>query len=139
MYSAYIIFVNYFCYGRRPELLPVNELKARRQVVTTAQSSWIARLATLMRSSGPYAAIELLLPGGSLIALSLWIFRHRGNLRLVCGALWPALQQFAPASSFGLRRLSAFPFDSYQLKERGHDDDATKPGAGAGRYRRHRW
>ena len=84
--------------------------------MTTAQSSWIARLMTLMRSFGPDAAIELLLPGGSLIALSLW-----------------------PASSFGLRRLSAFPLDSYRLKERVHDDDATKPGAGAGRYRRHRW
>jgi len=48
--------------------------------VTTAQSSWIARLATLLRSFGPYAAIELLLPGGSLIALSLWIFRHREEL-----------------------------------------------------------
>ena len=80
MYITWIIFVNFFCCGRCPELPPVNELKARRQVVTTAQSSWIARLATLTRSFGPYAAIELLLPGGSLIALSLWIFRHRGEL-----------------------------------------------------------
>ena len=48
--------------------------------MTTAPSSWIARLATLVRSFGPYAAIELLLPGGSLIALSLWIFRHREEL-----------------------------------------------------------
>jgi hypothetical protein len=80
MYSTWNIFVNFFCYGHRPELPPVNELKARRQVVTTAQSSWIARLAILMRSFGPYAAIELLLPGGSLIALSLWLFRHREEL-----------------------------------------------------------
>ena len=80
MYSIWIMFVNSFCYGRRPELPPVNERKARRQVVTTAQSSWIARLAALMRSFGPYAAIELLLPGGSLIALSLWILRHREEL-----------------------------------------------------------
>ena len=48
--------------------------------MTTVQSSRIARLATLMRSFGPYAAIELLLPGGSLIALALWIFRHREEL-----------------------------------------------------------
>jgi len=48
--------------------------------VTTAQSSWIAHLATLMRSFGPYVVIELLLPGGSMIALSLWIFRHREEL-----------------------------------------------------------
>jgi len=77
MYSILTLFVNSFCYGHRPELPPVNERQARRQVVTTAQSNWIARVATLMRSFGPYAAIELLLPGGSLIALSLWIFRHR--------------------------------------------------------------
>jgi|SRR6516162_547503 hypothetical protein len=77
MYITWIMFVNLFCYAHRSESPPVNELKARRQVVTTAQSSWIARLATLMRSFGPYAAIEPLLPGGSLIALSLWIFRHR--------------------------------------------------------------
>jgi hypothetical protein len=80
MYIIYITFVNSFCYGHRSQLPPVNELKARRQVVTTAQSSRIARLATLVRSFGPYAAIELLLPGGSLIALSLWIFRHRQEL-----------------------------------------------------------
>jgi len=80
MYITWIIFVNFFCCGRCPELPPVNELKARRQVVTTAQSSWIARLATLTRSFGPYAAIELLLPGGSLIALSLWLFRHREEI-----------------------------------------------------------
>jgi len=27
------------------------------------------------RSFGPYLAIELLLPGGSLIALALWLYR----------------------------------------------------------------
>ena len=30
-----------------------------------------------MRELGWYAATALLLPGGSLIALSLWAFRHR--------------------------------------------------------------
>lgn len=48
--------------------------------MTSTQPDWIARLTTLMRALGPYAAIELLLPGGSLIALSLWIFRHRERL-----------------------------------------------------------
>ena len=31
------------------------------------------------RNAGPYVAVELLLPGGSVIALLLWLFRHRFN------------------------------------------------------------
>jgi len=33
------------------------------------------------RSLGPYLAIELILPGGSLIALLLWTYRHRDAVR----------------------------------------------------------
>jgi hypothetical protein len=29
------------------------------------------------RSASPYLLVELLLPGGTLIALLLWIWRHR--------------------------------------------------------------
>ena len=29
------------------------------------------------RSLGPYLAIELILPGGSIVALLLWTYRHR--------------------------------------------------------------
>jgi hypothetical protein len=32
---------------------------------------------TLIRRLGPYLAIELLLPGGTLIALLLWAYRQR--------------------------------------------------------------
>jgi hypothetical protein len=45
-----------------------------------------------MRAWGPYAAIELLVPGGSLIVLSLWIFRHRAQL---AAALRRALSRIA--------------------------------------------
>ena len=38
---------------------------------------WIARIRRLMRALGPYAVIELLLPGGSVIALLLWWYRSR--------------------------------------------------------------
>jgi len=34
----------------------------------------------LLRNLGPYAAIELLVPGGTLIALALWAYRHRTHL-----------------------------------------------------------
>ncbi|HEY3784102.1 MAG TPA: hypothetical protein VGL55_02350 [Steroidobacteraceae bacterium] len=36
----------------------------------------VARCGALLRQLGPYAAIELLLPGGSLIALGLWLYRR---------------------------------------------------------------
>ena len=35
---------------------------------------WILRQ---LRSLGPYLAIELFLPGGSIVALVLWSYRHR--------------------------------------------------------------
>jgi hypothetical protein len=38
---------------------------------------WIARLLALLRGLGPYAVIELLLPGGSVIALLIWLCRQR--------------------------------------------------------------
>ena len=34
-------------------------------------------LIQIARNAGPYLVIELLLPGGSVIALLLWLFRHR--------------------------------------------------------------
>jgi hypothetical protein len=30
-----------------------------------------------LRALGPYLAIELVLPGGSIVALLLWAYRHR--------------------------------------------------------------
>ncbi|MGA7540670.1 MAG: efflux transporter outer membrane subunit [Steroidobacteraceae bacterium] len=40
-------------------------------------SAWISRGAGLLKTFGPYAALELVLPGGSLIAISLWLYQHR--------------------------------------------------------------
>jgi hypothetical protein len=34
-------------------------------------------LIQVVRNAGPYLAIELLLPGGSVIALLMWLSRHR--------------------------------------------------------------
>jgi hypothetical protein len=34
-----------------------------------------------IRSLGPYLAIELVLPGGSIVALLLWAYRHRSATR----------------------------------------------------------
>lgn len=42
------------------------------------KSLWsVAALTGRMREFGPYAAIALFVPGGSLIALGMWAFRHR--------------------------------------------------------------
>jgi len=42
----------------------------------------MARGIALLRSLGPYAALELVLPGGSLLALLLWLYRHRSTALL---------------------------------------------------------
>jgi hypothetical protein len=39
---------------------------------------WLLRQ---FRSLGPYLAIELILPGGSIVALLLWTHRHRPAAR----------------------------------------------------------
>jgi hypothetical protein len=41
------------------------------------KSSWIEWIVGQLRSLGPYLAVELILPGGSLLALLLWLYRHR--------------------------------------------------------------
>ncbi len=42
--------------------------------------NWMNRLARVLRALGPYGAIELVVPGGSLVVLSLWAIRHRSSL-----------------------------------------------------------
>jgi hypothetical protein len=41
----------------------------------------IATIISYIRSAAPYLAIELILPGGSLIALCLWLVRNRARRR----------------------------------------------------------
>jgi hypothetical protein len=40
------------------------------------------------RQLGPYAAIELLLPGGSLLAIALWLYRRHRNVRPLTAKLY---------------------------------------------------
>jgi len=46
-------------------------------LTATSGNHWKVRLARPMRELRSYAAIVLIIPGGSLIALSVWMFRHR--------------------------------------------------------------
>jgi hypothetical protein len=41
---------------------------------------WTRGIFPQLRALGPYMAIELILPGGSLIALGLWLYQHRHQL-----------------------------------------------------------
>ena len=45
------------------------------------------RFATRLRELGPYTAIALIVPGGSLIALAAWTFRHRRGITAPLGRL----------------------------------------------------
>jgi hypothetical protein len=60
-----------------------------------------------VRSLGPYLAIELILPGGSIVALLLWSFRNRPAARLIAAriatapyALWTRFTTALRAASW---------------------------------------
>jgi hypothetical protein len=44
------------------------------------KNGWIQWLVEQLREFGPYFAVELLLPGGTLVALALWVYRNREAL-----------------------------------------------------------
>jgi hypothetical protein len=54
-------------------------LHRRLPSIPSRLETWVSRIAGYFRDLGPYAAIELVLPGGSLIVLLLWLYRRRGN------------------------------------------------------------
>lgn len=41
----------------------------------------IAKIFASLRQVAPYLAIEIILPGGSLVALILWLLRNRARVR----------------------------------------------------------
>jgi hypothetical protein len=49
-------------------------------MMKTVPNNWMVHVRGLLRAVGPYAAIELVLPGGSLIALLLWLYRRRASV-----------------------------------------------------------
>ena len=38
-------------------------------------------VATVLRTTGPYLMLELLLPGGTLLALALYLLRRRASMK----------------------------------------------------------
>ena len=57
----------------------VEAVSASREIASGSVRSvlWLTRGLAGLRQLAPYAAIELLLPGGSLIALVLWLYRRQ--------------------------------------------------------------
>lgn len=55
------------------------------------------------RSLGPYLAVELILPGGSLVALLLWTYRHRFTARKTAARIANAFVAWLSSSTMGLR------------------------------------
>jgi hypothetical protein len=49
--------------------------------------AWAAVAFATLKELAPYAAIELLLPGGSVVALTLWFYRRRKKLPTVARSL----------------------------------------------------
>jgi hypothetical protein len=82
--------------ARLEDLTPANGTSATQDdpLRAISGSGWRVRLARPIRELGPYAAIVLILPAGSLIALSLGMLRHRAWLaaraRGVLSAVWTA-------------------------------------------------
>jgi hypothetical protein len=52
-------------------------MRTQEDAVTAKRTSRRVRLVRSIRELGSYSAIVLMLPGGTLIALSLWMLRHR--------------------------------------------------------------
>lgn len=44
--------------------------------LSAARTAWIAKGLALVKTFGPYALLEFLLPGGTLIAVLVWLYRH---------------------------------------------------------------
>ncbi|HEX8011308.1 MAG TPA: hypothetical protein VF814_10275 [Casimicrobiaceae bacterium] len=43
------------------------------------KNAWMQWIVEQLRDLGPYLAVELILPGGSLVALALWLYRNRST------------------------------------------------------------
>ena len=56
---------------------------ALREILRTALAAGIVQRVSPLRQFAPYAALEILLPGGSLLALILWLVRRRLKKRLI--------------------------------------------------------
>jgi hypothetical protein len=93
---------------------------------TLALRNWGAYAAAAMmrfKALAPYALIELVLPGGSVMALLLWLYRRRkngvgfGGLRVRVLSLWSTYATTKPPALPG----QCLPFATVETLARGGD------------------
>jgi hypothetical protein len=64
----------------------VNDLKMP-SLGTRTLGAWAAVAFARLKELAPYAVIELLLPGGSVVALTLWFYRRRKKVPALARSL----------------------------------------------------
>jgi len=50
--------------------------------MSTRVLGWMNRGVAGLKELGPYAAVELILPGGSIVAVLLWLYRRHRRLEV---------------------------------------------------------
>lgn len=60
--------------------VPVWRSIGRWRLGTRTLGDWTAVAVATLKNVAPYALLELLLPGGSVVALTLWFYRRRKRL-----------------------------------------------------------
>ena len=63
-------------------------------------AAWSGGVVAVLKDLAPYAAVELVLPGGSILALLLWLYRRQQKSGLATG---PSHADIEAASSAGAR------------------------------------
>ena len=71
----------------RSRLLQVGRRIERWTPASRKLFTWATPVVAIFKELAPYAAIELLLPGGSLMALTLWFYRRRKSAPAIARSL----------------------------------------------------
>jgi NodT family efflux transporter outer membrane factor (OMF) lipoprotein len=104
--------------------------------LSAAHGGWIAKGVALVKTLGPYAVLELVLPGGTLVALLLWLYRHRRRQEPAGGAGGRAASHSAGRPSRAWARLLAAGLAAGLTAGCTVGPDFVKPEAPASAYSR---
>ena len=67
--------------GHQIRRMGMKAFKRDAAMTAATDASWLRQIIGIARRLGPYAAIEIVLPGGSLVVLLLWLFRRHRDMR----------------------------------------------------------
>jgi hypothetical protein len=68
-------------------LAQIRALIGKWSLGTRTVGAWAAVVFAKLKDLAPYAAIELVLPGGSVLALTLWFYRRRKKVPALSASL----------------------------------------------------